>query len=153
MCTQKSSTFSWSIDDISHFRPAPIDENPSQEFTSWFSPDTETQAQAAIDKFFSSQGTLESPVISRDASRRSTVACQTNLTFPPILPDSIEAELEALSQRLQNYDESMNALNSSTCSARRKLLAIDVQPPSDNESDISILEVNMKNSSWVNELI
>ncbi|EEB17944.1 hypothetical protein Phum_PHUM494530 [Pediculus humanus corporis] len=42
--------FTWSIEDISMLHPADIDENPSQDFDSWFSPVTESEAQEAINR-------------------------------------------------------------------------------------------------------
>jgi len=102
-------------------------------------------------RFFTStsQGTLESPMPVIEAPKSQDVSCQTKLSFPPFLPETIEAELEALSMRLtggsaaEAMDESLNTLNSSNCSARRKILSVEVEPPSDELQSDSSDEVSM----------
>lgn len=54
--------FKWSIDDISSFNPADIDETSVEQFfTAEHDPVVESFAQAKIDKFFKSKEIVPSP--------------------------------------------------------------------------------------------
>lgn len=136
----QASEFSWSIEDISSFRPAQIDENPSQDFDSWFSPATENEAQEAINKFFSSHIVhMESPVLSEIKKNSSSLDdtpikekpilidtwSQTTLSFPSVLPPDVEAILNTYYSFNSNQANQNDDLNTSNSSVSRKKLYFD----------------------------
>lgn len=102
-----STQFEWTIDDVSSLNPANVEAHETQ-FMSTTDPETEAKAQAAINSYFKEQIVLPSPIdcvlrnqkiilkddtfVSMTAADKSTRdgCCQTELTFPPILPKSVE---------------------------------------------------------------
>lgn len=109
-----STQFEWTIEDVSSLNPANVEVHETQ-FMSTTDPETEAKAQAAINSYFKEQIIVPSPIdcvlrnqkiilkddtfVSKTADRLPATAkqpttrdgcCQTELTFPSILPKSVE---------------------------------------------------------------
>ncbi|KAK6639801.1 hypothetical protein RUM43_008076 [Polyplax serrata] len=143
----QNDDFTWSIEDISMLRPADIDENPSQDFDSWFSPVTESQAQEAINRFFSSRlADMDSP-LKVDVEKKyvktgekCNILCeeksiQTDMTLPPILPPDVEAILSRycifrdVNKEINNTLSDADAEMSTPSASEKKLLLSPCQTP------------------------
>ncbi|KAK7078518.1 LMBR1 domain-containing protein 2 [Halocaridina rubra] len=146
--SQETSTdFNWSIDELALIQPANIETSPFAQADPMPDPEYEKQAQDAIDKFFSQPLVVPSPwtgsnkqinVLQVDCTSKvpssvkaspttRTVSCQTELTLPVVLPESVEEALKPFCTFTQdqwwqgNIDlEEGNSLNNTTL--RRKLL-------------------------------
>lgn len=57
---EQSPEFKWNIDELAHIHPARIEESPIQQVYSP-DPEVESQAQAAIDRFFKQNQIIPSP--------------------------------------------------------------------------------------------
>ncbi|XP_068249396.1 uncharacterized protein bora [Palaemon carinicauda] len=141
--------FQWSIDELALLKPANIETSPYNQSEGSTDPEYEIQAQAAIDKFFSRQPVVPSPWMGSNksislvsmnlapekdvssnpvpTSRTRTISCQTELSLPMVLPESVEAALEPYLTFTQDQccqgtveTEECNNLNNTTL--RRKLL-------------------------------
>lgn len=96
--------FKWTIDDISSLKPADIDEATVSQHVNEQDPTKESLMQQKIDRFFNEKAVVPSPFTEPvkyapmvDSPKRrpsnETVAVQTLLSLPPILPKHIQEAL------------------------------------------------------------
>ncbi|XP_064095958.1 uncharacterized protein LOC135207931 [Macrobrachium nipponense] len=139
--------FKWSIDELALLKPVNIETSPYNQSEILTDPEYESQAQAAIDKFFSRQPVVPSPwtgsnksisvlsmnlapdkaVSSNPVPTTRTISCQTELSLPMVLPESVEAALKPYftftqDQGCQGIAELEEGNNLNNTTLRRKLL-------------------------------
>ncbi|CAH0555442.1 unnamed protein product [Brassicogethes aeneus] len=140
---KEQDKFKWSIDNISKFQPADIDETTIDQHVFDDDSHLESIVQDKIDKFFSEKVIIPSPMTNEVKSRalvcshspmrrpiKQSVTCstQTTLTLPPKLPPHVE---EALKPYFC-YSEEKDNVNTSL---HHQLFEIDT--PSKNIADVS----------------
>ncbi|KAJ9601649.1 hypothetical protein L9F63_000182, partial [Diploptera punctata] len=131
----------WSIDAVAQIKPASIEEFNIQQCEA-IDPETEREAQQAIDHFFHNTHIAPSPWGPQPASETSSpyedkennqtpsfsissvkkeVSVQTMLSLPPQLPPALEAALEPYFITNQDQIDGGEEINLSTSTLRRKL--------------------------------
>uniref|UniRef100_A0A336KAC7 Protein aurora borealis n=1 Tax=Culicoides sonorensis TaxID=179676 RepID=A0A336KAC7_CULSO len=162
---QLSSTqFEWTIDDVSSLAPAKVEVSELQ-FQQCHDPELEERAQAAINSYFKENEIVPSPMdcqlrnqkivlrnessiymssINGSGSKRvRNGICQTELTFPPILPKEIEDLLSTFCTFTQDQQQSLTPNDCDTTvdyeardlSLRRKLFDVSVGPSTSDLHD------------------
>jgi hypothetical protein len=110
-----SNTFYWTIDEMSHLRPANIDEAPVQHQVHIYNQskwDREKEIQNDIDKFFSQKLVVPSPWGTKQTTKQ--------VTFSPYPPAYINESLLLSPEQDANMSISDAAVQTETCSQECK---------------------------------
>ncbi|XP_076162836.1 aurora kinase A activator-like protein bora [Ptiloglossa arizonensis] len=141
--SQQPPEFEWSVDELALIQPAKIEEFPMQQIHC-VDPETETKAQAAIDRFFKENQIIPSPWEMKrkdnlinmkvETPKRSLSDLklessklkkdgwsQTVLSLPPELPLDVAEALKPYFTFTQEQNIESDDANSSNNSLRRKL--------------------------------